>query len=476
MRIVAWLAGLTAVVLAGCLGNVALAQSPPTPTPAPVKKIFTRSPQFRLPFNLDDSDRVKLREVSLYVKTGAEPWACKETASPQQSSFTFRAPRDGEYGFTIVVVDKAGNATPADITLQAPGLVVIVDTEPPEIDVQPPASAAEVPMFRCDVKDANPDPSLVKLEYERPDRTWRLLEAVWNSGGMYRFPGAVAWPDETEWTGRIRASAADRAGNVGVRDFTFKPGATTTGTTVARTETKVGKPVAQPSFASEPTPPAQASVGKQVINSTHAALEYHIDQLGPSGIGKVEVWLTKDGGQGWARWCDDPDRKTPVEFDLPGEGLFGVKLVVSNGNGVSEPTPKPGDAPDCWIEVDTTKPIAQLLAARPGTGADSGSLMIFYTANDRNLGPEPIHLFYATSHEGPWLPIARGARNDGVYRWSVPREAGPELFFRLEVIDLAGNVARCELAEKVVMDMSRPKARVIGVSAGTNRVLPPLGN
>src|SRR5207245_1880264 len=38
-------------------------------------------------------------------------------------------------------------------------------------------------------------------------------------------------------------------------------------------------------------------VGHQVINSTHATLAYQIDQPGPSGVGRVDVWLTQDKGR-----------------------------------------------------------------------------------------------------------------------------------------------------------------------------------
>src|SRR5690349_14831741 len=68
---------------------------------AATNKMDTSKLQFRLPFSLPDSERAKLREVQLYVKTATEPWVCKETVSAQQASFSYRAAQDGDYWFGI---------------------------------------------------------------------------------------------------------------------------------------------------------------------------------------------------------------------------------------------------------------------------------------------------------------------------------------------------------------------------------------
>ena len=57
-------------------------------------------------------------------------------------------------------------------------------------------------------------------------------------------------------------------------------------------------------------------------------------------MGKVEVYLTGDGGLNWQRLQEDPDRRSPAEIDLPGEGLFGIRLVITNGNGFGGTPPR----------------------------------------------------------------------------------------------------------------------------------------
>ncbi len=89
-----------------------------------------------------------------------------------------------------------------------------------------------------------------------------------------------------------------------------------------------------------------ANQPKLILNSTHATIDYRIDQVGPSGVGKVEVYLTGDGGQNWQRLQEDKDKRSPAEIDLPGEGLFGIRLAITNGNGFGGTPPTHGDVTD----------------------------------------------------------------------------------------------------------------------------------
>ncbi|HZT80581.1 MAG TPA: hypothetical protein VFA26_10175 [Gemmataceae bacterium] len=492
------------------------------PAGAALEKKYTRSTQFRLPLDLRGLDPARLQEVMLYVRTPTENWSLKDHAPPTQKEFRLTNVPDGEYWFTIVTVDRNGNPSPPEVSRQPPGIVVVVDTQPPEVELQVvPAQASGALVVRCEARDANLDPTRSRVEGQRADQGWQPLEPVPGMPGLFRFPGGA--PAEGEWTGKVRCVAADRAGNVTTREADARlvagrpaadaaapaPRAAEPTAPLPRIETRSDKPVIltgqaagqQPEIVSGTRPAVEngpasrpltevpahptaataeapaATPGRLLLNSTHAALEYRIDQVGPSGVGKVEVWLTKDGGQSWARLCEDTDKRSPVEFDLPGEGTYGVSLVVTNGNGGGDPAPSHGTPPDTVIEVDTTRPAVQLLAARPGTGSDAGSLVLFWTATDKNLAAEPISLYYAAQKEGPWHLVARGVRNEeGSYRWPVPKDAGAEFYFRIEAADQAGNVGRHELPERVVLDLSRPRGKVLGVTAGTPRPTPPVGN
>jgi hypothetical protein len=481
--------------------------------------MYTNKQQFRLPFNLDERDRQRLREIQLYVKYGSDGWACRETAPPTQRYFTFRAAQDGEYAFNIVTVDKAGHPTPPDVTREAPALVVVVDTQAPEVQVAPATSSAGEECLRCSMRDANPDPASVKLEYQANDKSWHALDALPGSPELFHFP------DKATWCGALRVSASDRAENTTAREINGSawvvakppqaappvvatappasaPFPVQVDSHLERTAASMGPDLVPPPHptpvmpaalpAPMPSQPVVVNTGsreqgptardasyanRQLIKSTHVVLDYRIDQVGPSGVSKVEIWMTGDEGKTWQHLCDDPDHRSPAEFDLPREGLYGICLVVTNGNSISDPPPAAGTVPDWWIEVDTSAPQAQLQSVRPGTGEDAGALMITWAASDKNLGSEPIDLYYAPRREGPWAPIARGLRNDGSYRWTAPKDGAGEYFIRMDVTDRAGNLTRCETPQAVVLDLVHPKAKVLGVSVNGPRPLtPPAGN
>lgn len=435
-------------------------------------KIYTRRTAFKLPVRIDDRERSRLREVQLYVRNGpGEAWTCKETAPPSQTEFTFRVPQDGEYWFSVVTVDQDGRQTPADVNVEVPGLIVLVDTTPPDCDVRTLKTASGDVLIYCDLRDVNPDPEKMKLEYLAPDQTWRVLEPHPHMPKYYR-PA-----DPSVFRGVLRATVHDLAGNVTTRDFTLPefgggsapavaeravaPVPQTPAPAAPAVQTVVEKPAAPAPAA--PVTPSGAPL--QVVNNKHVSLDYQVDQAGPSGVGKVEVWLTRDEGKTWQRQCEDPDHASPVEVDLPGEGTFGVTLVVYNGNGGGGAPPAGGAPPDWWVEVDCTRPVGQLMAVRPSKD-EPGCFLVTWTASDKNLKADPVDLYYAVHREGPWLPVSKNLKNDGNYRWVVPPGVSGEVFVRLELTDRAGNVTRCETATGAVVDLARPRAKVLGITAG----------
>lgn len=236
-----------------------------------------------------------------------------------------------------------------------------------------------------------------------------------------------------------------------------------------------------------PTPPAsgltntvyrpsldqgEKPANRKLINTTHAQVEYRIDTVGPSGIGRVDIYLTHDRGQSWAKHSEDIDKRSPLDIELPGEGLFGVRLAITNGNGFGGRAPQRGDRPNFFIEVDATSPNVQLHPYEMVPQA--GAVDIRWTATDNNLAPEPVNLFYRTRNDGAWQAIARNVKNEGVHRWVFPRDIGPQFFLKVEVADLAGNVTRVETPTPILLDMTEPEATLLDVVGVTNRAPAPV--
>jgi hypothetical protein len=486
---------------------------------------------FYLPVIIDPRVRSGLREIHLYGKDHpSRPWEFKAKESPNAQHFAFRPTQDGEYWFTVVTIDKSGQQTPADLSHEGPGVIVVQDTQAPQLDIRQLQSTPEGQWVSCQVRDSNPDAAKTRFEYQTADRVWRSGDLVPNQADTYIIPA------QAMFNGMVRVTAVDRAGNKTERELnlgTEAPGLNVAGgpaapagpgpasgpcpppsnlaPTVAhqaqvmpgqapagnegpalpglpegKTQPRVDPQVrhaaarVQSDASNPPVAPARVQpverpvvaagpgsqgvpANRKIVSTTHLALEYQIEQLGASGVGKVEVWATRDQGQSWQKLGDDPDRRSPVEVDLPGEGVYGVSLVVSNGRGFGATPPAPGDAPDGWVEVDITKPFVELTSVRPGIDGDATALWISWTARDKNLGPEPVDLYYSPHRDGPWTVIAKGVRNDGRYRWTAPPEM-PLAFVRVVVTDKAGNSNKCDTPQAVALDdMSRPHGHLVDV-------------
>ncbi len=521
---VVW-SGLMAGLLADAAAQQAQAQQPAAAVniikEGNTIKTFTNKTTFFLPVKIHDHIRANLREVDLYVKVNHGDWVRQETGLPTQEQFTYRAIQDGEYWFSLVTVDRAGKVTPADLNQAAPNLKVIVDTRPPLIELQPFLSPEGEFFLRCLLQDAHPDYQNLRISYRGADQHEHLLAPVPNQPGLFRIANPEAWATT------LKASAVDRCGNANARDFTLREVAAAAGLSppataatappmlphpdpkaspavvpvACRTEVPVVtsvvdlRPVPQPmawpdpQFLPVPPPPASLPVGfpttagpdlgepkgpaagvaqggaghRQLLTTPNVAMEYRIDQVGPSGVGKVEVWITKDRGTTWTRLCEDNDRRSPAEITLPGEGLYGLRLVVTNGNGFGGTPPQRGDQPTSWIEVDNSPPQVQLREVE--LVRNGGLLELRWAANDKNLGPSPVTLLYSVRREGPWQVIARNLKNEGSYRWSFPRDAGGRFFLRVEATDQAGNLGWAETNSPISFDMTEPRGQVLGVTA-----------
>jgi len=501
--------------------------------------IYTNKTVFHLPVRIDDRHRAGLREIRLYVKNGAADWARQETGQPDVKHFSYRVPQDGEYWFSVVTVDQAGAVSPADISREPPGLRVMVDTNPPIVDLRAAVGIDGKPCLKCVLQDANVDYQSLKLSYQTIDGREQQLMQDPSSPGVFPVTNPEVW-------GRmVRVEAKDRCGNLTQREFpmqnpiaqaappAFPPSspalplpATPTENVALKTNVPpLSQPDLPPALPVPPsvnplqdvpplmTPPTQeltstpaltpptshevssapnfniptdpaltqvvatqtvpsygtpkttrlADASRRLLSTTRAALEYRIDDVGPSGVSKVEVYMTGDEGQTWRRLQEDFDRRSPAEVNLPGEGKFGLRLAVTNGNGFGGTPPKAGDEPTTWVEVDTTSPFVQLRNIDPL--AKGGNLTICWTANDSNLATEPVSLYFRTRRDGPWQVMAVNLPNTGIYQWAFPRQQGAQFFIRVEVRDEAGNVARAETSEPITLDLSEPRGSVVGVTA-----------
>jgi len=348
----------------------------------------------------------------------------------------------------------------------------------------PPAGSGKI-VLRASVADraGNPAVSQFQLEGISPPAAQTTTAAMpRNQPAAAGQPGRklLEWPAEptAETLGRSMPGAAAGGGRRAGPDSDWrvaKGGSTDRDpnspagprvSTVAQ-ETPLTGPAGTGEFGAWP-------VGErpQMVNRRTFELDYEVDAVGNSGIAKVELWGTRDGGRHWQRFGQDDDNRSPIVATVVAEGLYGFRVVVESGNGLASEAPHDGDLPEVWINVDLTKPTARITAT--DVTHEQGELAIGWEASDAALEPRPVSLFYSDQPRGPWTPIAAGLENTGRFVWRLDNHAPEQVFLRLEVRDEAGNVGADETRTPVLIDRQRPQGRIRGVRA-MNSAASPLG-
>jgi hypothetical protein len=219
---------------------------------------------------------------------------------------------------------------------------------------------------------------------------------------------------------------------------------------------------------------AERAAGRlRLVNSRRFQIGYKLQDVGPSGVSGVELYMTMDNGTSWQRYGEDADRQSPFVVEVPGEGAFGFAIVVSNGVGIESDVPQPGDKPAIVVSVDETAPQAELFPLEQGRGPNLNKILVRWRTYDVHPAEKPVTLSYAAAPQGPWHPIATAIEDTGSHLWSVGPAVPSKFFVRLEVRDAVGNIQRLDSPEPVVMDLSRPSARILDIEANASPVVGP---
>jgi len=411
-------------------------------TPLPQKYLLT-SRVMEVPLKLDRNSISKLKEVCLYGKDGAGGWICLARTTPTATSITFEVPHDGEYALQVVTVDLMGKSFPPDLNRVIP-LIVVVDTRqnPPEsISITSPAipdtiaqetTNSEVTVSNSDTPLATPDITLVSAtlpETTPPPAPPTVLN--------------LTLPATRESAAPIQPAPIQGAP---VQPAPVQP--------------------APIQAVPPPTPPVANNANethgahkRQYLNSPRIGLDYTINKTGPSGVSKLDVYVTTEQNPGWKLLATIEDPRSHSEVQLPGEGVFGIRMVATNGNGFGGKVPGPNDQPTAQFEVDLTGPE---LKVDIGPVIKNATLDIHWQVKDKNLSPEPIEIFYAVQPGSPWQSVAK-VKNEGVYHWALSHNMPAHFLIRVEAHDLAGNVTRMDCANPIPLDLTEPDVNLVGI-------------
>lgn len=463
-----------------------------------------RQTEFLLPFRLAAPADGALGPVEVQLHASANhggTWQVAGKVKPSESRFVFRAPHDGEYWFCIRTVDRQGNIRP-DAPPKAE-LRVIVDTAAPRLELKAARGPAGEITAHWQAVDPNLKPESLTLEYQGgASQSWErvAIEPGSSHTGQALTGDATWWPKSSTGVVTVRAQISDRAGNpavsqaqVGVdgpRDAAPRADAPPVAAIPLAPQTTPQAPfrlssssetISRSSAAADRAASDRAASGAEtgggglaarlnmlppgerprMINARRFELDYDVDAVGPSGIAKVELWGTIDGGKTWKSFGVDNDNRSPIVANVPGEGLYGFSIVFQNGNGFGGLPPREGDAPEIWVGVDLTAPAAKITGAE--IGRDNGELVIRWLAQDDMLDPRPISLYFSERPTGPWSAIAAGLENLGQYAWRLDNRVPDRIYLRIEVRDEAGNIGSYIDPDPVAIDLQRPQGHIRGV-------------
>lgn len=221
-------------------------------------------------------------------------------------------------------------------------------------------------------------------------------------------------------------------------------------------------PALPPPAGAQPRTPAfdGATLAVQHINSLDFEIGYDVDTAGTSGVTRVELWGTPDGGQSWQRLAVDTDNRSPILAAVPAPGDYGLKIVVETAGGIDPVRPRPGDRPEMQVRIDTTPPAARLTGVQQGAGAEADRLLIEWQPGDSLSMGETVSVQYSSQPTGPWVTAAANLPHNGRYAWRLARHLPRSFYLRLEVRDPAGNTATDQTQVPVHITLPTPSGRL----------------
>ena len=235
-------------------------------------------------------------------------------------------------------------------------------------------------------------------------------------------------------------------------------------------------PELPPTRPAPPKPPAEPNQSQQdfadeeprlhYVNNKMFSLDYSVEDVGPSGVASVDLFVTENGGRQWFRYGSDTDRKSPFQIDTMGEGTFGFSLRIKNGVGVADIPPQPGESPEILITVDQTPPSIEMAQPTVRKGAN-GVVQFNWRIREINPATESVRLEIAAATGGAWSNVFDWQADRGGFEMPLSEGLPPAVHFRLTARDAAGNLTSAQTVRPVVVDLHKPSGRLLRVSPGT---------
>ena len=205
-----------------------------------------------------------------------------------------------------------------------------------------------------------------------------------------------------------------------------------------------------------------------IVSTDTLPISYNAKDNGAAGLKQIELYYTIDEGKTWEFYGVDPDLKSPFEFKVKKDGLYGFFTVATDKAGNTEPNPAPGALPHVSVIVDSKGPQVKVIAPNGGDLFNvTDKQQIRWFASDKNLGPNPITLQYSIDGGKNWRDIQSKIPNTGEYQWTPPKESTLDCRVQVVAIDMADNIT-VKASPGFIIDGIAPKTQLSGIA-----IIPP---
>lgn len=414
------------------------------------------------------------------------------SATPKRG-FTYTAAADGVEEFAVQYEFADRSLTPKT---PVPQYRIHFDTRPPTVRT----TATSGNSIRWLAEDENLVASSVRVEGRYPGETqWQIL----NTGDL-RADDSFKWPTlPPTKTLEVRVYAKDQAGNGGYspvvklgdgfggrverdradRSDNPAPRRTNPGSfgDPGVTRTDGGGRTGSGFGGLDEFPTTKAKI--QYVSTRDLTVKSKVTHVTRSGVKAAQLYVQNDSAD-WrpenkkdnlAMWPDTPDLERVVEipYTAARDGLYGFIIQPISGANTKADDPRPGDAPQYLVEVDTIKPELSIKTVRvAGNGLTGPLVEVEWLSTEKNEMPEPIDLEYHTNEDDMrvnkgWKPMtANKIANTGRYTWEITDKKLWKFWVRASATDKAGNTAVTVYSDDkgkplpILVDLDKPAGNV----------------
>jgi|GEM_PF-1126079 len=199
-----------------------------------------------------------------------------------------------------------------------------------------------------------------------------------------------------------------------------------------------------------------------LVHTQSMYINYQIQGIPASDINRVELWYAQ-GRQGPWRFYDyDSDKKSPVLFTAPAEGIYRLLVVALDRWGRRSCRTGKGQKPgQGMIPNDVTAHLVvrigyimpQLYLRSPYGELPSyrrRQLKISWVGFDTDLPTNPVDLYYQSQGMEQWKLLASALPAKGQYLWEFPRELTGKTTLKAVLTDHVGN---CDVKYSAPIDI-----------------------